>query len=269
MGGYSGESRPDYMVKARAAALRALEIDPDLPEAHTALAVIVQNYDLDWQTSENEYRRAIQLNPSYAMAHHWYAEHLGYLGRFDEAFRESERARQLDPLSLIIPADDGILLLYSRQYDRALEECRSVVDRDAHFGRASGCMLRVFEAKGTLEEALNWFEPVRRIASHQAGYWSELAYIYARSGARSTAERALQTALRMNRPGQTDPATFVVAYIGLDRKDRAFSWLEKAYAQHSNAMTGLKVDPIYDPLRGDPRFQQLLHRVGLAPGYLN
>jgi uncharacterized OB-fold protein len=73
----------------------------------------------------------------------------------------------------------------------------------------------------------------------------------------------------MNRPGQTDPATFVVAYIGLDRKDRAFSWVEKAYAQHSNAMTGLKVDPIYDPLRGDPRFQQLLHRVGLAPGYLN
>jgi TolB-like protein/DNA-binding winged helix-turn-helix (wHTH) protein/Tfp pilus assembly protein PilF len=266
MGGYSSESRPDYMIKARAAALRALQIDPDLPEAHTALAVIVQNYDLDWQTSENEYRRAIQLNPSYAMAHHWYAEHLGYLGRFDEAFRESDRARQLDPLSLIIPADAGILLLYSRQYDRALEKCRSVLDMDPHFARAAACMLRVYEVKGMLEQALSWFdEPVRKIASDQPWYWSELAYIHSRSGTRSTAERALQTALRLNRPGQTDPATIVVAYLGLDRKDQAFSWLEKAYAQHSNAMTGLKVDPIYDPLRGDPRFQQLLHRVGLAP----
>jgi TolB-like protein/DNA-binding winged helix-turn-helix (wHTH) protein/Tfp pilus assembly protein PilF len=265
MGGYTSESRPDYMIKARAAALRALEIDPDLPEAHTALAVIVQDYDLDWQTSENEYRRAIQLNPSYAMAHHWYAEHLGFLGRFDEAFRESEHARQLDPLSLIIAADNGYLLLYSRQHDRALEKCRSVLDMDPHFGRAGSCLLGVFEARGTLEGALNWLEAARGIASHQAWYWSELAYVYARSGARSAAEGALQTALRMNRPGQTDPAALVVAYIGLDRKDQAFWWLEKAYAQHSNAMTALKVDPIYDPLRDDARFQQLLHRVGLAP----
>ncbi|MGA3241693.1 MAG: winged helix-turn-helix domain-containing protein [Bryobacteraceae bacterium] len=265
MGGYTSESRPDYMVKARAAALRALEIDPDLPEAHTVLAVIVQNYDRDWQTSENEYRRAIQLNPGYAMAHHWYAEHLGYLGRFDEAFRESERARQLDPLSLIIAADHGFLLLYSRQYDRALEKCRSVLDLDPHFGRAAGCVLRVYEAKGMLEEALTRFAPDRRIPSDEAWYWSELAYVYGRSGERSTAERALQSALRINRPGQTDPAGFVVAYIGLDRKDQAFLWLEKAYAQHSNAMTALKVDPIYDPLRGDPRFEQLLHRVGLSP----
>jgi TolB-like protein/DNA-binding winged helix-turn-helix (wHTH) protein len=264
MNGYTGESRPDYMVKARAAALRALEIDPGLAEAHTALAVIVQNYDLDWQTSENEYRRAIELNPSYAMAHHWYAEHLGYLGRFDEAFRESERARQLDPLSLIVATDNGILLLYSRQYDRAQEKCQSVLNMNPHFARASGCLLRVDDAKGKAQEALALFEPGSGAAADTPGYWSELAYLHGRSGERAAAERELRTALQDNRSGQTDPTAFAGAYLGMDLKDQAFSWLEKAYAQHSNSMTALKVDPVYDPLRADPRFQDLLRRVGLA-----
>jgi len=263
MGGYSSESLPEYMVKARAAALRALEIDPDLPEAHTALAVIVQNYDLDWQTAGNEYRRAIQLNPSYAMAHHWYAEHLGYLGRFEEAFRESERARQLDPLSLIIAADNGWLLLYSQQYDRALEKCRAVLEMDSHFARAEGCLLRVYEATGMFHEALARFEPTRRIST-ETGFWSELAYIDGLSGARQQAESALKTAIKYYRPQKSDPAVLALAYVGLGDKDQAFTWLEKAYAQHSNAMTGLKVDPIYGPLRSDPRFQELLHRVGLT-----
>src|SRR5579871_1025276 len=109
MGGYSGVPQAHFAQKARAAALRALEIDEALPEAHTALALIVENYDWDWQTAEKEYRRAIELNPNYATAHHWYAEYLTWRGRFDEALQESERARQLDPLSLIITADEGAI----------------------------------------------------------------------------------------------------------------------------------------------------------------
>jgi TolB-like protein/DNA-binding winged helix-turn-helix (wHTH) protein len=124
---YGAASPSEYMPKARAAALRALELDKDLPEAHTALALIVQNYDYDWQTAEREFQRAIELNPNYATGHHWYAEHLMWRGRFDEALRESERARQLDPLSLIIATDNGAILLYSRQYDRALEKLRTVL----------------------------------------------------------------------------------------------------------------------------------------------
>src|SRR5207249_2606701 len=134
---YSFASATLYMPQARAAALRALELDENLAEAHTALALIAQNQDWNWQTSEKEFQRAIELNPNYATAHHWYAEHLMWLGRFDEALSESERARQLDPLSLIIAADYGAILLFSRQYDRAIEQFRSVLRKDPNFGRAS------------------------------------------------------------------------------------------------------------------------------------
>src|SRR5262249_38186869 len=116
VGGFTLQPQAEFLAKARAAALRALEIDPLLPEAHTALALIVQNHDWDWQTSEKEYRRAIELNANYATAHHWYAEHLMWRGRFDEALQESERARQLDPLSVIIAADNGVILYCARQY---------------------------------------------------------------------------------------------------------------------------------------------------------
>src|SRR5689334_13152882 len=121
------------MPQARSAALRALELDENLAEAHTALALIVQNYDWDWETAEKEYRRAIELNPNYATAHHWYAEHLAYLGHFDEALRESERARELDPLSLIIATDNGAILYFSRQYDRAIEKLHAVLEVDPNF----------------------------------------------------------------------------------------------------------------------------------------
>ena len=123
---YRTEAKPEFMSRARVAAVSALQIDETLPEAHTALALIVQNHDWDWQTAEKEFRRAIELNPNYATAHHWYAEHLMWRGRFDEALQESERARQLDPLALIIAADNGAILYFARKYDAAIEKWRSV-----------------------------------------------------------------------------------------------------------------------------------------------
>src|SRR5215471_18634724 len=135
IGGYSERPEPDFMPKARDAARRAIELDGNLAEAHTALALIVQNYDWDWQTAEKEFRRALELNPNYATAHHWYAEHLTWLGRFDEALSESERARQLDPLSLIIAADNGATLYYARQYDQAIAKFRAVREMDPNFPR--------------------------------------------------------------------------------------------------------------------------------------
>src|SRR5437879_8876885 len=134
------------MPKARAAALKALQLDDRLAEAHTSLALITENYDWDWQTAEKEYRQAIELDPNYATAHHWYAEHLMWLGHFDEALRESERARQLDPLSLIIAADNGASMLYSRQYDRAIEKLRSVLAIDPDLPR-SGIIVNAYVAK--------------------------------------------------------------------------------------------------------------------------
>jgi Tfp pilus assembly protein PilF len=125
------------MPRARAAARRALEIDEAVPKAHTALGFIAENYDWDWPTAEREYRRAIQLNPNDATAHHWYAECLALQGRFDEAFPEMERARQLDPLSLIIAADNGAILLFSRQYDRAIDQFRALREMEPNFPAAA------------------------------------------------------------------------------------------------------------------------------------
>ena len=118
------------MPKARAAALKALQLDDTLAEAHSSLALIAENYDYDWQTAEKEFKRAIQLDPGYATAHQWYAEYLSWMGRFEEALVESEKARQLDPLSMIIAADHANILYYARQYDRALAQSRAVLDMD-------------------------------------------------------------------------------------------------------------------------------------------
>ena len=153
MSSYGFAPQGEFIPKARAAALKALQIDETLAEAHASLAVIAQNYDWDWQTAEKEYRRAIQLDPDYATAHQWYAECLGFQGRFDEAFAESERARKLDPLSLIIAADYAALLYFSRQYDRSIEEFRRVLEMEPNFPRAYVVIFPLVE-KGLFAEAL-------------------------------------------------------------------------------------------------------------------
>ena len=142
------------MPKAKAAALNALALDDSLAEAHASLALVAENYDYDWQTAEKEFRRAIQLNPDYATAHQWYAEYLAWQGRFDEALAESERARQLDPMSLIIATDRGAILFYARKYDRAIDQFRAVLDMDPGFGNARGFLAAAYVQQGKFAEAL-------------------------------------------------------------------------------------------------------------------
>ncbi len=259
IGTYLGSPPAEFASQARAAALQALHLDDNLPEAHAALALIVQNHDYDWQTAEKEFKRAIELNPNYATAHHWYAEHLAWRGRFDEALRESERARQLDPLSLIIAADNGAILYYSRQYDRAIAQFIAVRELDPTFPRATLIFL-AYVQKGMFAEAEADFE--KRVGESP---WtlSNFAYTYGRAGKQAQAEQALRKLLALNRQHPMDPMVIVLAYVGLGNNDQAIAWLEKAYAQHSNGLTALKVDPAFDPLRSDPRFQDLLRRVGL------
>jgi DNA-binding winged helix-turn-helix (wHTH) protein/Tfp pilus assembly protein PilF len=260
---YSAAPPAEYMPKARAAVMRALEIDGSSPEAHTALALIVQNYDWDWQASEREFRRAIELDPNYATAHHWYAEHLMWLGRFDEALRESERALQLDPLSLIIATDHGAILYFSRQYDRAIEQFRAVLEKDPNFGRG-GIVTYSYVEKGMFAEALAETAKWRRVYGEGPWYWSALAYIHGRAGQQERALGELEKLEQSNRRQQLDPVVMSWAYLGTGNKEDTFVWLEKAYSEHSNLMVTLKVEPAYDPLRSDPRFQDLLRRVGLA-----
>jgi tetratricopeptide (TPR) repeat protein len=218
------------------------------------LALITENYDWDWQTAEKEYRRAIELNPNYATAHHWYAEYLTWLGRFDEALRESERARQLDPLSLIIASDNGTIFYFSRQYDRAEEKLTAVLEMEPTFPRAHMVRL-VYVEKGQFANALADVEKY----SPRSTPW-DLAYLLGRSGRPAEARRTLED---LKRRHPVDPGAFAWAYVGIGDKEQALAWLEKAYAQHSNIMVTLKVEPGWDPLRSDPRFQSLVRRVGL------
>jgi len=262
--GYSSSSATFYVPQARAAALRALEINPNLAEAHTALALIVQNHDWDWQTSEKEYRRAIELNPDYATAHQWYAEHLMWLGRFDEALRESDRASELDPLSLIVASDHGAILYFSRQYDRAIEQFRDVLRRNSNFSRAAGLITLAYVKNGMFAEALTQVEKPRGLYGEGPPYWSILTYIYGRSGQLERARHELEKLEKVSRQEQVNPVAMLWAHLGVGDKEEALADLEKAYSQHFGFLTTLKVEPAFDPLRSDPRFQDLLRRVGLA-----
>lgn len=258
--GYSGVERPEFAVKAKAAALRALEIDPNLAEAHTAFALVVENYNWDWQTAEKEYQRAIALNPNYATAHHWYAEYLTWQGRFQEALQESERARQLDPFSLIIAADRGAIFYYSRQYDRAIQQFLRVRDMDPNFSR-SDLIMKPYVEKRMFKEALAFVQgPPEDLPS----YWSASAYVHGRAGQEAQARYALERLLQLNQREPVNIACIVTAYISVGNKEQALAWLKRAYTEQPNVLTRLKVDPEYDPLRSDPRFQDLLRRVGLS-----
>lgn len=262
MSGYTVSPASKYMPKAREAALRALQLDDGLAEAHAALALVIENYDWDWDGSEKEYRRAIQLNPDYATAHQWYAEQLGWRGRFEEAFRESERARQIDPFSLIIATDKAELYYYSRQYDRAIETFDAVREMDPNFQRANS-ILDVYVQTGRYKEALAGYE-LWRAQYDDPTLWSKMVYYYCQSGQPEKAGEELKKLEAGIQKHPEDPSIMVVPNYCTGNKARAYYWLEATFSEHSNAMTMLKVEPAYDPMRNDPQFQDVLRRVGLA-----
>lgn len=249
-----------YMPQARDAALHALELDQSSAEAHTSLALVAQNYEWDWQTAEREYRRAIQLNGNYATAHHWFAECLAYEGRFDEALAESERARQLDPLSTTIAADNGAIYFYARQYDRAVARFQSVLDVDPANGRAH-LIIDALVQQGRYPEALqltqNWQ------AADSPWVWAKRAYIYGRSGDMAHARQMFAKIEKANRGAELDPAALLAtAYAGLGDREKWLAVLADAVHRRSNLPTTFKVDPMFDPLRGDARFVAMLRAAG-------
>ena len=263
LGGYSTTPQTESMPKARAAALKALELDPELAEAHTSLALITENFDFDWETAEKEYGRAIELNPNYATAHHWYAEFLSLQGRFTEALAESERARELDPLALIIAADQGVILFYARQYDASIAQFRAVKEMEPAFPRAH-MVLAPYIEKHQFADALAELEQWEAPGGKSAWTWAWRAFVYGRSGQNAQARQALAQVKQFYDRGQSSPDPMLWALIAVGDRDEAFAWFEKAYADHSNVLTSLKVNPGFDGLRSDPRFQNLMRRVRLA-----
>jgi TolB-like protein/DNA-binding winged helix-turn-helix (wHTH) protein len=252
----------EAMANARAAAVRAIELDPQLAEAHNALAVIAEDYDYDWRTAEREFRRAIQLNPNYATAHQWYGMFLAYQGRFAEALAESSRARTLDPLSPIVTADRGVILYFDHQYAQASKAFLSALEMDPQLGRSHVIVLAYVET-GRFADAL---EHIRqwRVADPGPWTWAAEAYVDGRSGERAKADSAIREMHEESRGATFDLQPLeALAYAGLKDKDHVLEALEAGFNEHSSMLNELNVGPQYDFLRDDPRFRELVHRVGL------
>lgn len=252
----------EFMPKARTAALKALELDESLAEAHTSLALIAESYDYDWTTAEKEFRRAIQLNPDYPTAHQWYAESLAWQGRFDEAFAESDRARRLDPMSMIIARDYSRILYFSRQYERAISQSQTVNLMSGYFAWNGIDYFSNIE-QGKFAEALAEI----RGSEDDPELWATRAYLYGRWHQEKEFRLALARfeklapKLKASRTSWT-----ILAYAGSSAdatKNKVITLLQQACKEHSSVLTEIKVDPLYDRLRNDPRFQELLRQVGL------
>ena len=237
--------------KAREAALKALEIDDSMGEAHTSLAAIKHDFDWDWKEAEKEYQRAIELSPSYATAHQWYGEFLTLMGRFDEGLKEIKRAQELDPLSLIMNAIEGWFYWAARDYDKGINQCQKTLEMDPDFSPAHGYLCWNYIGKGMYEEALS--------EAQKLGDQYSIAAIYAMMNRQEEARRSLANILKHPQAREADIATI---YLLLGENGEAWKWFEKAYNERSRLLIFLKVDFTYDNFRSDPRFRALLKKVG-------
>jgi serine/threonine protein kinase/tetratricopeptide (TPR) repeat protein len=255
---------PDECIpKARAAALKAIEIDDNLAEAHTSLAYLMGNYDWNWIASEREFRRAIELSPSYANAHHWYALQLASMGRHEEAIEEIKKARQLDPLSPRINANVGGNLYQARQYDQALEELNKALELNPNDTVTHSLLGLAYLQKGKKQEAIAELLRANQLIGNKGGTPLVLAQVYAFAGERDQARKMLEKLETQAKRRYVSPSQIGLIYAALGERQQAFAWLERAYEQRDSLLLVLKVDARFDPLRSDPRFQDLLRRVGL------
>jgi eukaryotic-like serine/threonine-protein kinase len=255
-----GEAFP----KAKAAALKALELDDSLAEAHTSLATILVN-EWDWGGAAKEFKRSIELNPGYATARHWYAFYLTALGRLDEAIREGQRAQELDPLSVIINRDLGLIYYYARKPDRAIEQYCKSLELDPNFALTHQALGRAYLLKGMREDALAALRLAAALSSDSVAMCAALAHALAETGSVVEARKILADLIERSRRSYVSPTNIAVVYAGLGENDEAMECLEKALAEHNAGLMMLKVHPVFDPLRSDPRYQDLLRRIGLAP----
>jgi TolB-like protein/Flp pilus assembly protein TadD len=256
-------AEPD-VTRAKSAAEQALKLDPDLAEAHATLAQLRLFYDWDFPGAEREFRRALEHNPNSATAHHWYALLLMVQGRFPEASAELEKARELDPLSKVIPAAQGLVYVYQGQYDRAIAREQDVLAFDRNFADAYDALGLAYQQKHMYREAITQFEKYVELSGRDPDALMRLGSAYALAGDEQQARRFLGELESTPKGRYTSPCYIAMLAAALGDKDRAFAWLKKAVEQRSSTMLLLGVDPAFDPLRADPRFQKLLRRVGLS-----
>jgi TolB-like protein/DNA-binding winged helix-turn-helix (wHTH) protein/Flp pilus assembly protein TadD len=256
--------RATAMPKAKEMALAALKLDDSLADAHTSLAFVEMHYDWKFREAEEEFKRAVDLDPNYSIAHHWYAFDLAAMGRTDEAVAEVERARQTDPLSAIINTDLAEILYFARRYDEALQQARATVEMDPNFAHAHRVLARIYGEKHMFPEAIA--EGQRAVALSGDDTWMllDLASTYALAGNRKEAQNCLRGAANIS-PGGVLPQTGDTAeiYVAWGEVDRSLKVLESVYRRRDGGLILLNADPRFDTLKCDPRFQQLLQRIGL------
>ncbi len=249
--------------QAKAAASKALELDSTLGEAHNSLAFVLDGFDWDFDSAGKEFQRAIELNPGYATAHHWYAWHLSLLGRYDEAIVEMRKAENLDPLSLIINADLAELLVLAHSYDESIGQSRKTIEMDPNFALAHNQLAQAYLQKHMYDKAVAELQEAVKLSGGSPTCIANLARAYVASGKRSEAVKLLGDLKKLSNPGHSNASEIAMIYASLGDRDQAMNWLEKGYDERFNP--GVLLRPGFDPLRSDSRFQNLVRRIGL-PG---
>jgi serine/threonine-protein kinase len=251
--------------KARAAAQAALDIDPECAEAHVSLALVRTVFDWAWADAERLFRRAIELNPGYARAHHWFTDVLAALGRLDEALSEARIAHHLDPLSQIVWEGCGWIHMLRREYQLALEVYQELVEFDPNFYKSHSSMGRVLSLMGRYAEAIAAFEKARRLAPDATTVLAALGQTFAVAGQTPEAIGILEELRRRAQTGWAPAGSFAIVHLGLGNRERALEYCEAAMEARERIVQGFKVHPIWAPLHSEPRFQALLRKANLLP----
>jgi TolB-like protein/DNA-binding winged helix-turn-helix (wHTH) protein/Flp pilus assembly protein TadD len=248
--------------KAKAAAAKALVLDDTLGEAHASLAFCLDLFNWDWKSAELEFKRAIDLSPSYATAHQWYAWHLIVTGRNEQGLNELKKAEALDPLSLIISADIADALVVAHRYQESIQQSRRTMEMDPSFAMAHYQLGQAFVQLRDYDQAIRELQQAIELSRGNPLGTSQLGFVYALSGRRNAALRILDDLKNRSNHEPSSAADIALVYAGLNERDQAFAWLGKAYVERFNPSILLR--PAFDVLRSDPRFQDLLRRLGLS-----
>jgi DNA-binding winged helix-turn-helix (wHTH) protein len=261
---YGIEPSKEAYPSAKSAALRSLELDQLLPEAHASSGMVSFFYEWNWRDAEQKFRRSIELDPSYAMAHSWYALDLLAMARNDEALSEAQIAHRLDPLSLIVTTEVGWVYYSSRQYGPAIEALQSVIDLDQNFARAHTRLGMVYAAEGKFGDAIVEFRRAQELSGPDAYIDGLLGYAQAQSGNVNAARKLYKELAERSHREYVPAFSMALISIGLNDKDGAIEWLNNAFQERSTYMVYAKTDPLLDSIRSDPRFNSLLDRMHLT-----
>jgi tetratricopeptide (TPR) repeat protein len=249
--------------RARDAALKALALDNNLAEAHASLGFVKARYDWKWSEAEMEYRRALELNPNYAVAYYFYADYLLIMGKYDETLQVLKKAQEIDPLSVIISAELGVPLICKREYDGAIVQFQKTLELEPNYWQAHYWLGVAYHQKGMQDDSIKEFQKAATVSGESPTALAMLGYAYASSGQKRRALEIIAKFNRLSKRRNVLPSNVAMIHFGLDETDEGFKWLEKSYQAHDPSLVLIKLLPSFDNLRQDPRFTDLIRRMSL------